>query len=407
MVTTFSCSLPVALSDQWQPWVTHGGPRPSVAPDNSQTAFRLIFSTICIKLPASDNRGAQFKGPYIMKPVSRALLAFLASCFRSRLSLQLEILALRHQLTLYRRSSRRPQVRPIDRIAWSWLSRGWSRWREVVVFVQPATVIAWQRQRFRDHWARLIRNGRRGRPTIPTDIRALIREISAANPHWGAPRILGELQKLGIAVAKSTVEKYRVRPRRPTSPAWRAFLKNHVPEIVALDFFTVPTVGFKVLFVLIVLAHHRRKVVHFNVTAHPTAQWTAQQLVEAFSWVAAPKYLLRDRDAVYGAAFQRRVTSLGMEQVLTAPRNPWQNAVAERLIGSIRRDCLDQVIVLSEGHLRRLLTSYFHYYHRWRTHLSLAMDCPESRTVQPPEQGGVVAFPEVGGLYHHYERVAA
>ncbi|HTX51879.1 MAG TPA: integrase core domain-containing protein, partial [Candidatus Baltobacteraceae bacterium] len=242
---------------------------------------------------------------------------------------------------------------------------------------------------------------------IPTELRALIREISAANPRWGSPRILGELRKLGIPVAKSTIEKYRVRPRRPPSPAWRTFLKNHATELVALDFFTVPTVGFKVLFVLIVLAHARRKVLHFNVTEHPTAQWTAQQLVEAFPWDTAPKYLLRDRDAVYGAWFQRRAASLGLEQVLTAPQSPWQNPYVERVVGSIRRDYLDQVLVFSEGHLRRLLTSYFHYNHAWRTHLALAMDCPEPRPVLPSERGVVVAFPEVGGPHHHYERRAA
>jgi transposase InsO family protein len=341
-----------------------------------------------------------------MTSIIRALLAFAVSLFRSRLSLQLEILALRHQLGVYHRSIRRPRVRPSDRILWSWLSRGWARWREVLVFVQPATVLAWQRRRFRDHWARLSRRGP-GRPAVGQELRALIREISAANPHWGAPRILGELRKLGIAVAKSTIETYRGRPRRAPSPAWRTFLKTHATELVARDFFTVPTVGFKVLFVLIVLAHSRRKVVHFNVTEHPTAQWAAQQLVEAFPWETAPTYLLRDRDAVYGASFQRRVASLGMQQALTAPRSPWQNAVAERMIGSIRRECLDPVMVFSEDHLRRFLTGYFRYYHRWRTHLSLGMDCPEPRPVLPPDQGAVVAFPEVGGLHHHYERMAA
>ena len=341
-----------------------------------------------------------------MMPIGRALLAFLASLFRSRLSLQLEIVALRHQLTIYERSIRRPRVRMTDRLFWSWLSRGLSRWRDVLVFVRPATVFAWQRRRFRGHWARLSQRGP-GRPAIPTELRALIREISAANPRWGSPRILGELRKLGIPVAKSTIEKYRVRPRRPPSPAWRTFLKNHATELVALDFFTVPTVGFKVLFVLIVLAHARRKVLHFNVTEHPTAQWTAQQLVEAFPWDTAPKYLLRDRDAVYGAWFQRRAASLGLEQVLTAPQSPWQNPYVERVVGSIRRECRDHVIVFSEGHLRRLLTSYFRYYHCWRTHLALAMDCPEPRPVLPPERGAVIAFPEVGGLHHHYERRAA
>jgi putative transposase len=276
-----------------------------------------------------------------------------------------------------------------------------------VVFVQPATVLAWQRARFRDHWARLNRTGRPGRPAISREVRDLIREVSAANPRWGSPRILGEMRKLGIVVAKSTVEQYRVRPRRPPSPTWRACLKTHLTKFVALDFFTVPTVGFKVLFVLIVLARERRRVVHFNVTEHPTAQWTGQQLVDAFPWDTAPKYLLRDRDAVYGEWFQRRVTRLGIEQMLTAPWSPWQNAYAERVIGSIRRECLDQVMVFSEAHLRRLLTSYFHCYHRWRTHLSLAVDCPDGRPVQPPEQGAFVAFLEVGGLHRRSERVAA
>jgi len=342
-----------------------------------------------------------------MTPIVRALIAFAVSLVRSRVSLHLEILALQHQLTLYHRSIRRPHVRPSDRLFWSWLARSWSRWREVLIFVQPATVLAWQRKRFREHWARLSRTGPPGRPAIGKELRELIREISAANPRWGSPRILGELRKLGIAVAKSTVEKYRVRTRRPSSPSWRAFLKNHVTELVALDFFTVPTVGFKVLFVLIVLAHARRRILHFNVTEHPTAQWTAQQLVEAFPWDTAPKYLLRDRDAVYGEGFQRRVTSLGMDQVLTAPRSPWQNAYAERVIGSIRRECLDHVLIFNEGHLRRLLAGYFQYYHRWRTHLSLAIDCPDTRPVLPPDQGPVIAVPEVGGLHHHYERVAA
>jgi len=235
----------------------------------------------------------------------------------------------------------------------------------------------------------------------------VIRDISIANPHWGSPRILGELRKLGITVAKSTVEKYRIRPHRPPSPSWRAFLKNHVSEIVALDFFTVPTVTFRVLFVLIVLAHDRRRILHFNVTEHPTAQWTAQQLVEAFPWDSVPRYLLRDRDGIYGPIFRRHAAGLGIEEILTTAQSPWQDPYAERVIGSIRRECLDHVIVFSEGHLRRLVTSYVDYYHRWRTHLSLAMDAPDGRAVQPPEQGQIFAVPEVGGLHHRYERRVA
>lgn len=342
-----------------------------------------------------------------MRPIVSALVALVTTLLRPRLSLQLEIVALRHQLAVYKRSNRRPRIRPADRILWSWMSRHWSRWRQVLIFVRPTTVTAWQRKRFRDHWSKLSRRSKPGRPSVPQEVIALIRKISSANARWGSPRIVGELKKLGIEVPKSTVEKYRVRHRKPPSPTWKAFLKNHVSELVSIDFFTVPTVGFKVLFVLLVLAHDRRRVVHFNVTENPTAHWTAQQIIEAFPWDSAPKYLLRDRHAIYGNAFDSRVQSMGIEQVLSAPRSPWQNPYVERLIGSIRRDCLDHVIVLGERHLRRTLTAYFDYYHRWRTHLSLDMDCPDPRPVHPPDRGAVVAFPDVGGLHHHYERLAA
>jgi transposase InsO family protein len=215
------------------------------------------------------------------------------------------------------------------------------------------------------------------------------------------------LRKLGIEVAKSTVEKYRVRHRKPPSPMWKGFLNNHVKDLIALDFFTVPTVTYKVLFVLVILAHERRRIVHINVTEHPTAAWTAQQVVEACPWEESPRYLLRDRDSIYGPSFRQRGHSMGIEEVLIAPRSPWQNPYVERLIGSIRRDLLNHVIVLNEAHLRRLLTVYSMYYLRFRTHLSLDMDCPEPRPVAPPEVGEVIEVPEVGGLHPHYERRAA
>jgi putative transposase len=342
-----------------------------------------------------------------MKTIVSALLAFLTTLFRSRATLQIEIVALRHQLIVYQRTTLRPRIQPADRMFWSWLSRRWSGWQSALVFVHPRTVIAWQRKRFRDHWAKLSQQGRPGRPAVSKEIKALIRKISVANPSWGSPRIVGELRKLGIDVTKSTVDKYRIRSKQPPSPTWKTFLENHVTDFVSIDFFVVPTVRFKVLFVLVVLAHHRRRVVHFNVTEHPTAQWTGQQIIEAFPWDTAPEHLLRDRDGVYGSQFQKRVKSLGIEEVLTAPRSPWQNAFVERVIGSIRRDCLDHVVVLNERHLKGMLTGYFNYYHRWRTHLSLEMDSPESRSVQPPALGTVVQLPEVGGLHHHYERLAA
>ena len=185
------------------------------------------------------------------------------------------------------------------------------------------------------------------------------------------------------------------------------FLENHVKELVSTDFFVVPTVSFRVLFVFVVLAHDRRRAIHFNVTAHPTAEWTAQQIAEAFPWDSAPRYLLHDRDAIYGESFQKRVREIGIREVLTAPRSPWQNPYVERLIGSIRRECLDHVIVLNESSLRRILKSYFQYYERTRTHLALEKDAPEGRAIQPPEVGVVLEFPEVGGLHHRYERRAA
>jgi transposase InsO family protein len=208
-------------------------------------------------------------------------------------------------------------------------------------------------------------------------------------------------------VAKSTVDKYRVRSRNGPSPTWKAFLKNHLKDLVSIDFLIVPTIRFKLLYVLIVLAHSRRKVLHFNVTANPTALWTAQQIVEAFPWDRAPRYLLRDRDSIYGAAFQDRVGHIDIEEVKIAPQSPWQNPYCERVIGSIRRDALDQVIVLNERHPRRVLRTYVDYYHHWRTHLALEMDAPESRAVQAPELGPVRKRPAVGGLHHHYERIAA
>jgi transposase InsO family protein len=295
---------------------------------------------------------------------------------RSRFALQLEIVALRHQVAVYQRSVSRPRLRATDRLFWVWLSRLWSGWQHALAFVQPRTVIAWQRQRFREHWRRLSQRGKPGRPALSKDVRDLIRDMWRSNPLWGSPRIVGELRKLGITVAKSTVEKYRPRVRKPSSPTWKAFLKNHVADLIACDFFTVPTASFKVLFVFIMLAHERRRIVHCNITEHPTAQWTAQQIVEAFPWETAPRYLLRDRDAIYGEHFQQRIQNMGIEEVKIAPRSPWQNPYCERLIGSIRRDVLDHVVVLNARHLQRVLAAYIAYYHRFRTHLSLEMDCP-------------------------------
>jgi transposase InsO family protein len=251
--------------------------------------------------------------------------------------------------------------------------------------VTADTVLRWQRCRFREYWAKLSGRTTGGRPPINAEIRALITRIATANPLWGAPRIHDEILKLGIDVAERTVSRLMPTRRPHPSQTWRTFLANHVHDLVSIDFFTVPTARLRVLFVLVVLAHHRRRVVHFNVTEHPTAVLTAQQIVDAFPDDSAPAYLLRDRDQVYGQHFRHRVKGLGIDEVLTAAHSPWQNPFAERLIGSIRRDCLNHVIVLSERHLRHVLTRYFSYYHRTRTHLSLTKDAPEGRPVDPPD----------------------
>jgi transposase InsO family protein len=236
-------------------------------------------------------------------------------------------------------------------------------------------------------------------------VRALIRELSAANLLWGAPRIHGELLKLGISVSQSTVAKYMRRPPSP-SQSWRTFLTNHAGQIMAADFFVVPTVTFRLLFVLVVLAHDRRRIVHVAVTDNPTAAWTAQQLRNAFPDDQGPKYLLHDRDSAF-AAVATTIAHMNIDVVRTAPRPPWQNAYVERVIGSIRRECLDHVIVLNEAGLREVLARYVAYYMRCRTHLGLAKDSPEPRVVQGPSAGRIVATAEVGGLHHRYERVAA
>jgi transposase InsO family protein len=228
--------------------------------------------------------------------------------------------------------------------------------------------------------------------------------MSRENPTWGAPRIHSELMKLDIKISESSVAKYMIRSPKPPSQTGRTFLDNHVSQLASVDFFTVYTVWFEILFVFIVLAHDRRRVVHFNVKAHPTAEWAAQQMLEAFPFDAAPRYLLRDRDRIYGQEFREQVAAMNINEVLSAPRSPWQRAYVERVIGSIRRECLDHVIVFNEESLRRTFRSYFSYYHRSRLHLSLHKDSPDSRAVQ--SVGRVIAFPEVGGLHHRYERTA-
>jgi len=273
-----------------------------------------------------------------------------------------------------------------------------------MVLVKPATVVRWHRQGLRLYWRWRSRSGR---PSVDREIGDLIRQMSKSNPRWGAPRIHGELLKIGIEVSQATVAKYMVRKPGSSSPTWRAFLRNEIAGIAAIDMFVVPSATFRLLFVVLILVHDRRKVAHFNITRHPTSAWLSRQVTEAFPWDTAPRFLLRDRDSSYGSVFSKRVEAMGISEVVTARRSPWQNAHVERVIGSIRRECLDYVSVFNERHLRRVLSAYVDYYHRTRTHLSLAKDCPNTRPVHLPERGKVIAFPQVGGLHHRYERRVA
>ena len=306
------------------------------------------------------------------------LFFFFRDCFRPRFVLHAEILALRHQLLVLQRSShgRKPRLRWTDRIFWVWLSRLWSDWRSALPIVSPEAVIAWQRGGFRMYWRWKSRR-RDGRPTIGPEVRNLTRQMSLANPRRGAPRIHGELLKLGLAVSQSTVATYMVRERKPPSLTWRTFLKNYVKHLVSADFFVVPTIAFQLLFVFVILDHDRRRPIHFVVTTNPSAEWTARQLLEAFP-DNAPRYLLRDRDGMYREKFCDTAKGMGIREALTAPRSPWQNAYAERLMRSIQRECLDHVIVFHEAGLRRVLKDYFVYYETCRTHLSLEKDPPVS-----------------------------
>jgi putative transposase len=319
--------------------------------------------------------------------------------------LELEVIALRHQLAVLRRQHPgRPRLLLMDRLLWVWLYRLWPRCLDVMVLVKPATVVQWHRQGFRPYWRWRSRSGR---PSTGGETRDLIRQMSSANPLWGAPRIHGELLKLGIEVSQATVAKYMVRRREAPSPTWRSFLRNEVTGIAAIDMFVVASATFRLLFVVLIRAHDRRKVVHVDVTRHPTAAWLSHQMTEAFPWDTAPRYLIRDRDGSFGSTFSKRAEAMGISEVVTAPQSPWQNAYVERVIGSLRRECLDHVVIFNERHLRRVLSSYLDYYHGSRTHLSLDKDCPQPPPVQPPARGRVVAIPQAAGLHHRYERLAA
>jgi putative transposase len=300
---------------------------------------------------------------------------------------------------------RRLRLTKADRWLWAWLSTSWPSWRTALVIVKPDTVITWHRQGLCLWWTWKSRR-RTGRPSVTADVRALIRTMSQANPLWGAPRIHGELLKLGLDVCQASVAKYMIRRDKRPSQTWRTFLANHMQQIAAADFFVVPTATCRLLFVRVILAHERRRVVHVAVTDRPTAAWTAQQLREAFPWNQAPRYLVHDRDSAFHA-WATTAPAIGIVEILTATRSPWQNAYRERLIGSIRRECLDHLIIANGRGLHRVLTAYIEYYLKSRTHLSLGKDAPVSRPVATPADGAIVAIPHLAGLHHRYERRAA
>jgi transposase InsO family protein len=330
-------------------------------------------------------------------------LHVMASPFKTQARLEAEIVLLRHQLSVLRqRVPSRPKLTVADRLLFVWLYRLFPSVLNAVTIVQPETVIRWHRTGFQLYWRWKSRT-RGGRPKIPGEIRRLIREMSLANRLWGAPRIHGELLKLGIDVAQSTVAKYMARSGRGRSQTWKTFLDNHSAGIGAMDFLIVPTVGFRLLFVLVILRHERRRLISLSVRAHPTADWIARQITDAFPWDEAPEYMIRDRDGCYGPAVTERLSAMGIRDHPTARRSPWQNGHAERLIGSIRRECLDHIVVFGEAHLRRILVGYAGYYNELRTHLSLGKDSPRRRQTQ--RLGQLAAQPILGGLHHQYCRM--
>jgi transposase InsO family protein len=330
-------------------------------------------------------------------------LALVASPFKSKSRLEAENAVLRHQLIVLRRKVQgRVRLTNNDRWFLIQLYRWFPSILNVLTIIRPETLVRWHRAGFRCYW-RWKSGSRGGRPLIEADLRALIRKMSVENPLWGAPRIHGELLKLGFEVAQSSVAKYMVKQHRPPSQGWRTFLRNHAPDIAAMDLFVAPTIGFDLLYAFIIVRLDRRDLVWISVTTNPTAEWIARQLTEAFPWDEAPRYLIRDRDRIYGAIVKCRLRAMGIRDKPTAPASPWQNGFAERLIGSIRRECVDHFIVLGEVHLRRILRSYARYYNEIRTHRSLDKDAPASRLVQ--RTGIISSRPILGGLHHHYFRV--
>jgi putative transposase len=338
---------------------------------------------------------------------SRLVLGSILRLLQSRRDLLLENLVLRQQLAALRRHSRKPRIRTADKLFWILIRRLWNGWQKSLAIVTPETVVRWHRKGFRLYWAWLSRQrSRGGRKPTSKDLRALIFRMVAENPTWGAPRIHGELRMLGFDVSERTVSRWVRRAPRSPEPAkrWQAFLHNHRELIAAMDFFTVPTATFGVLYCFFVIAHDHRRILHFNVTMNPTSAWVAQQLREAFPYQPSCRYLIFDRDAKFGLNTLVAIRTMGSQPVRTSFRSPWQNGVAERWVGSCRRDLLDHVIVQNERHLKRLLTEYVRYYHDDRTHLGLVKQTPGNRiTAKGATPCRIDSAPRLGGLHHRYD----
>ena len=331
------------------------------------------------------------------------ILLVLRSLFEVHAAREAEILVLRQQLlVLSRRSPKRIRLRSIDRLILVWLCRLFPSMLDAVVIVKPETVLRWHRRGFRAYW-RWKSWRTSGRPRIDREVRELIRRMSRENPLWGAPRVHGELLMLGIDVSESTVGRYMIRTGRPRSQGWKTFLRNQAAGIASIDLFVVRTISFKLFYGLVILRHARRRLVRIAVTTNPTAEWIAGQVTEAFPWNEAPRHLLRDRDGAFGPAYTRRVHAMGIRDHPTAARSPWQNGHVERLIGSVRHECLDHLVVFGEAHLRHVLKTYAGYYNKVRTHLSLDKDAPNCRRTQTV--GSIVAMSVLEGLHHQYVRV--
>ena len=340
-----------------------------------------------------------------MKIFAKLIFEFLRLIFRSKQGIVLENLALRQQLAVQQRNIKRPKIKNTDRIFWGWLSRIWSDWRSSLIIVKPPTVIGWHKKGFKLYWKRKSR--RVGRPNIDWKLIKLIRKLQRENATWTAQRIQGELVKLGLDVSDNTVAKYLRKPISDNGKRqrWLTFLRNHAKHIVGIDFLVARTIIFKSIHVFVAISHERRKILHFAVSSKPHWQWIIQQLRETFAFDETTKYVIRDNDGIHSDEFKGAIKRFGLKDKPTAPRSPWQNPFAERVIGTLRRECLDHMIILSEKHLYTILHEYiFEYYNVSRTHMSLDKDSPEHRPIQ--KDGKIVSKPILGGLHHIYSRVA-